>query len=214
MNPTQRTALVRGLLRLADEALDPGVDDDHLLRRLRSAAKWIEETRTFELTNPDGEMKKKPTEPTIEEIREVFDHWQARTKRPTAKLNEARKTTIRARLREGFTVAQLQNVIDFAAESSFHQGENDRGNRYDWIRHIMGSSSKVERNLEKRGAVGQIPVDVESEDQNRWKELEAEAEQALGEGRNDDYNEIQEEIRSLRTNQKSSGPPQAGPHSA
>jgi hypothetical protein len=55
---------------------------------------------------------------------------------------------IRGRLEEGYTVDQLKAAVDGCGGSSFHQGDNERGHRYDDITLICRSGSKVEQFIE------------------------------------------------------------------
>jgi hypothetical protein len=63
---------------------------------------------------------------------------------PGAKLDDRRKRTISARLRDGYTVEVLKQAIDGCKRSSFHMGENDRNTVYDSLDLILRNAEKVD----------------------------------------------------------------------
>jgi len=82
------------------------------------------------------------------DVQAVFDYWKDRTRHPDAKLTSEREMKIRGRLEEGYTVEQLQEAVEGCRGSPFHQGDNERGHRYDDITLICRSGSKVEQFVE------------------------------------------------------------------
>jgi hypothetical protein len=82
------------------------------------------------------------------EVETVFDYWKHRTGHPDAKLTREREMKIRGRLEEGYTVEELQQAVEGCRGSPFHQGDNERGHRYDDITLICRSGSKVEQFVE------------------------------------------------------------------
>lgn len=74
----------------------------------------------------------------------VFKHWQTVMAHPDAKLTNDRKTKIKARLDEGYTVEQLKFAIDGCRLSPFHMGDNDRSTKYDDLNVICKNGAKVE----------------------------------------------------------------------
>jgi len=82
------------------------------------------------------------------DVQAVFDYWKDRTRHPDAKLTSEREMKIRGRLEEGYTVQQLQEAVEGCRGSPFHQGDNERGHRYDDITLICRSGSKVEQFVE------------------------------------------------------------------
>lgn len=77
-------------------------------------------------------------------IGRVFAHWRRVVNRPAAKLTQERRAKIVARLREGYTEADLVAAIDGCAASPFHRGENESGSRYDDLTLIFRNGSKLE----------------------------------------------------------------------
>ena len=55
---------------------------------------------------------------------------------------------VAARLKEGYTVADLQAAIDGNHRSLFHCGDNDRGQKYHAVHLIFRSSDHVRQFME------------------------------------------------------------------
>lgn len=105
------------------------------------------------------EIEKKKTNnivPKVEEqnaaesgsIRSVFDHWVktcATGGRPPI-LNDKRRSKIRARLREGFTTAELCTAIDGFAGDPFYNGDSD-GKRKLELQWRLADAAQVERGI-------------------------------------------------------------------
>jgi len=83
----------------------------------------------------------------LSDAREVFDYWAATFGHPKAKWSPDRKTKIEARLREGYTVAQLRHVCDGVKGSPHHMGKNDSGKVYDSIGLLFRNADNVEKYL-------------------------------------------------------------------
>lgn len=83
------------------------------------------------------------------EVKELFAYWQETCDHPRAKLGEKRKKVILARLRDGYTVQQIQTAIDGAARHAFEKA----GKRYDDIELICRDEVKLESFMERAGAV-------------------------------------------------------------
>jgi len=84
-------------------------------------------------------------------IQLVFDYWKAATRHSTARLLPERAAHIRARLKD-FTPADLCDAVDGCLLSDFHGGQNDRGEKYDWIENIMRNGSVVEKHMARARA--------------------------------------------------------------
>lgn len=82
-------------------------------------------------------------------VREVFEHWQTVMNHPTAKLGSDRKRIISARLKDGYTVEDLQNAITGCSLSPYHMGQNEQGTRYDGLDLILRNSEKVDSFIAK-----------------------------------------------------------------
>ena len=79
------------------------------------------------------------------EIAEIFAYWQDVMNHPKARLSADRSRCIAARLREGYTVADIKLAIDGYKVSPFHQGDNPEGKMYDDLTLICRSGSKLEQ---------------------------------------------------------------------
>ena len=78
---------------------------------------------------------------------QVWEHWRTKLNHPKARLDPKRRNLIARRLQD-YSVLELQQAIDGCAKSAWHQGENDRGRRYDAIELILRDAEHVERFLE------------------------------------------------------------------
>jgi hypothetical protein len=85
------------------------------------------------------------------QVREVFAYWQYKLNHPKALLTADREQKIRARLKEGYTIADIKKGIDGCAASAFHMGksQNSEGTVYDDIELICRKGSKLESFMAK-----------------------------------------------------------------
>lgn len=81
----------------------------------------------------------------LEPEQEVFDHWREVMDHPEAKLTKDRRTKVKARLAEGYTVEHLLDAIDGCKKSKFHMGENPERRKHDDLTLICRSASKVDQ---------------------------------------------------------------------
>lgn len=91
----------------------------------------------------------------------LFEYWATKTGRTVnrSRLTPQRRSRVRARLRDGYTVEQLHRAIDGIAGTPFYAGDNDRGQRYDTFDFIMRSAENVEKGIELSGSnMGSRPV--------------------------------------------------------
>jgi len=84
------------------------------------------------------------------DVRLVFDHYRTyhprAHRKPKATSKECR--LIKARLDEGYSVDDLTAAIDGCHRSPFHQGDNDRGKKFDSLELIVRDGSKVQQFME------------------------------------------------------------------
>jgi uncharacterized phage protein (TIGR02220 family) len=139
--------------------------------------------------------------------REIFLHWQRVLDKPKAKLTPERRSRVRARLRDGYTVADIKKAIDAVAASDWHRGSNDRDREYTDLVLICQNGSKLETYIEmwdrEHGAVSSRPrVRVDEErtrpELPRLIELEKTASELLRRGDTVAYNETQKQMRAIR----------------
>lgn len=82
-----------------------------------------------------------------EAVRRLFTYWQAQCDHARAKPTQDRLTKIRARLREGYTEADIRRAIDGAATAAY---ETD-GRRFDDISLICRNGAKLEDFIARAG---------------------------------------------------------------
>lgn len=78
-------------------------------------------------------------------VRAVFEHWRAAMGRGhRAALTAKRAGKVRARLGDGYTVAELCRAVDGCKRSPHHQGRNDTGTVYDELELICRDQEHVD----------------------------------------------------------------------
>lgn len=86
-------------------------------------------------------------------VLELFAYWQRECNHGQAKLTPERATCIGARLRDGYTTADIRKAIDGAKHGAFEEG----GKRFDDITLICRNGSKLEdfiqRGVKATGAI-------------------------------------------------------------
>ena len=87
--------------------------------------------------------------PKVDDVRHIFDHWcSAMGKRKSAKMTSDRRTKIQARLRDGYSVADLEQAITNAAADSWTMGDNDRHKAFNDITTLFKGGASVDRYLD------------------------------------------------------------------
>ena len=119
---------------------------------------------------------------------EVFGYWRTVTGQPKASLLDGRRRLIQARMKDGFSVAQLKRAIDGAAASEFHAG------KYDWLETIFANGARVEQMIARAGDTAPEAVTL---DDKRIETLKRRAREALKDGRHDEYEAINRELQRL-----------------
>jgi hypothetical protein len=81
------------------------------------------------------------------DVLRIFEHWVNSSGRDPVRtrLTTQRKRKVQARLNEGYTIDEILAAIEGVRQSSFHQGVNDSGTRYDDLTVICRDGSQVER---------------------------------------------------------------------
>lgn len=184
--------LATRLAKLTHQYLDGKLELPKLAKELRALADWID---------PAGVTQQPVEAPTGVES-EIFRYWQQRMGKPNAKLTPDRRAKIRARLKEGYTPAQIKQAIDAVANSPFHRGSNENGQEYVDLTLICRTGSKLEQHIDQGGAPEPLPDNREesagTEQEARLHRLQREAAKQLAAGETDAYNETQQEIRRIR----------------
>jgi AraC-like DNA-binding protein len=74
---------------------------------------------------------------------DLFAFWQSATDHPRARLDAKRRRCI-DRARAEYDDDEIRDAILGAARSPFHQGENDRGQKYDDLTLILRDATRIE----------------------------------------------------------------------
>lgn len=80
-----------------------------------------------------------------EEIEHIFERWKTTMGHPRARLDAKRSKAIRAMLAVGYTVEDLELAIFGCSVSPFHQGQNDRGQKYEDIALICRDAEHIDK---------------------------------------------------------------------
>ncbi|HUW00769.1 MAG TPA: helix-turn-helix domain-containing protein [Acidimicrobiales bacterium] len=95
-----------------------------------------------DVDSPDGEPGAPRTQ--AEQVAAIFEAWREATNHPRAVLAGKRKAVILARLKDGYTEAELIAAVQGIALSDFHMGQNDRAKKYDDITLALRDEAHVE----------------------------------------------------------------------
>ncbi len=101
------------------------------------------------LDNPD----RRHAAPDAEHVAEVVDYWIEQTGRTKRSKTQKRLGVIRARLKDGWSVAQLKQAVDACLQSDWHTGDNPRGVVYTDTSHIF-TVERLEKWLSQRPRSG------------------------------------------------------------
>lgn len=162
-------------------------------KRLRDLAAWIEgEGSQVPLPNV-GEHPKPPASPKVKDraaaVTRIFSHWQRALDKPHATLTPERASKVNARLRK-YTEAQIKAAIDAVAGSEFH-----REKRHDDLELICRTDTHVEKYLELGGSMGELLAPRTTDP--AVIELQEAMENALKEGRGDQYDAANRALKRL-----------------
>lgn len=126
-----------------------------------------------------GDTEKAAGKAQGEAVRRLFAYWQTQCDHARAKPTQDRLTKIRARLREGYTEADIRRAIDGAATAAY---ETD-GRRFDDISLICRNGAKLEsfiaRAGEKVGGEAPAPTTPAAELRRAMAKAHAEGDTAL-----------------------------------
>ena len=114
----------------------PDADKDNEETRLRSN---VGGHPTLTLTPPDEVPLKRDGA-----VVRIFGHWQTVHRHPQAKLDTKRRRLIQARLKD-YSEAELIEAINGYRHSEFHNGVNDRHQRYDGLEVMLRDAAHVDR---------------------------------------------------------------------
>jgi hypothetical protein len=163
-------------------------DRPALAKRLRRLAERVEDQ-----TPPVSEGAR--VDPHNEAALRLFEFWRTECgKGATTKATPDRIRKVKARLREGYTEAQIRTAIRGASAEAY---EDERGHRYDDLELICRSGTKLEAFIAKGGGT------LDGADDPKLAELERLAKVAQAGKRIDEYNRLQAEIRRHRGSARS-----------
>ena len=84
----------------------------------------------------------------MSDVLEVFEFWKQLLSNGRSRLDEKRRKAIIARLRDGYSVEDLQLACLGCRASPFHNGENDRNRAYKSIELICRDADHVDHFIE------------------------------------------------------------------
>jgi len=125
------------------QTLSNGVND----RQSQSAESAQEDTDTEANTKEEKKQKdvKSVAKPTSGLAEEIFEFWQTVHGHPMAHFTKERKDAVNARLKAGYTIAEIQQAILGCKVSPKHQGQNESGKIYDDLELICRNDTHLER---------------------------------------------------------------------
>lgn len=154
-----------------------------------------------------AECTERPEPKVVSQEREIFLHWQRVLDKPRSKLTPERRTRVRARLRDGYTVEDIKKAIDAVASSDWHRGSNNADREFTDLVLICQNGSKLESYIDlwdrENGVVSsrsRVRVDEERTQPHLpgLIELEKTASELLRRGDTDAYNDTQRQMRAMR----------------
>jgi len=117
-----------------------------------------------------------PKKDYTESVNEIFTHWKTTHVHPQARMDDKRRKLIISRLGNGYSVDDLKDAVTGCKYSPFHQGDNDRHQKYDSLELILREAGKIDgfirlaRDPESRPTVEQ-PIVKETAAQRYHREL-------------------------------------------
>lgn len=154
---TDRSNLIHELARAIGHVASGNDTEAHDI--IRTLAKGIDTQRPLPGIEPP------PAKVGVDDARkltamELFRYWQRECEHTSARPTPERLSKVVARLRDGYTAADIRKAIDGAKHSAF---ENDTGKRFDDLELICRNGTKLEQFIE-RGvkATGDIVVEQAS----------------------------------------------------
>lgn len=94
---------------------------------------------------PQAPEETPPPGQPVDPVRQVFAHWQTEHNHQTAKLDDKRRSRIKARLSQGFTVDELCKAISGAKFDTWLMGKNPSNKPYDGIETLLRDAAQVEK---------------------------------------------------------------------
>ena len=127
-----------------------------------------------------------------DDILAVFNHWKAIMGHTRARLDVKRAQCIRERLRDGYSVDDLQVAVEGCAATAWNMGENPGRVVYDSITLICRDSDHVERFMQTGETARRMISNMQ-----RRQEIEA-AKEAKGPPTEEQKLRVRELLKSVR----------------
>lgn len=145
-------------------------------RRMRQSARVRQSPPESAVVPADSSPEGKGTEGNgIEgnslaaQARDVFSVWRATLNHPRSVLDTKRERLIIARLKDGYTVAQLQDAARGCKASAYHQGQNDSKTVYDRVDLIYRDAEHVDQFLSYLPSTNGKPLAKIETDEDRQR---------------------------------------------
>lgn len=193
-----RNALVSELAR-AIGAVASGADDEARLI-ICGLAKAMERSPQATLPGVPG-----PPEAMSRELERrsaigrLFTYWQRACAHGAAKLTPERARALMARLKDGYTEAEIRKAIDGAAAAAYVNEES--GQRYDDLTLICRNGSKLESFMERgvraTGEIAAEPASEASPVEDQIAELRRTMSELRRAGRDTEYAHAAEQLQKL-----------------
>lgn len=90
----------------------------------------------------------------LSQVQEVFVYWQVQLNHSRSDLNAKRKTAVRARLVQGYSVDEIKQAIDGCRSSPWHMGDNPNRTVYDDLTLICRDDNHLNMFISKVGNNG------------------------------------------------------------
>jgi hypothetical protein len=177
------------LTRIGAAALSGELTPEQAASRLTAGAEWLKAGGAQKEEEKAKEKpKRKRIQASMDDVREVFEHWRERTGKSRARLNEQKVGFIRPRLRS-YSVEQLKRAIDIGLSDAGYQEGG-----YDGIDNLLRNDERVEKWLlrEPEDMAPRAPED------EKTRQLSLLAAEALERGDAGEYDRIQDEIAKRR----------------
>jgi len=152
----------------------------------------IDDIPLLEAPKPDDqrrETKRKVDQAAV--VERIIEHWRRVMEKPRAKSTSERVRVVRARLRDGYTEAELKLAVDGCSQSPHHMGANDRGTPYNDLMLICRNGSFVEKFRDMAGGAPKTSHEA------RREHIAAKAQAALKKGNTDEYERLNAQLRDL-----------------
>jgi hypothetical protein len=146
-----KTQPPKGSLRRSRDSTLPAPPVDKVLGLLKTLYNIEDLNEAKTLCPRAWGIKRNPSTVTLPEIREVFEEWQKRQRRPSLCIfNNPVQYVINKCIVAGYSVLQLRSLIEFAYEADhpiarYWRGENDRKRKYLGLEALMRTTKVLDR---------------------------------------------------------------------